>query len=158
MITYAVIPTPLGHLTAVAQNGAVTHLLLPDAPLSIPADATSGNDPALEALSQWLRRYFAGEHPAIQFPINPRGTPFQRRVWDQLLHIPYGNSVSYASIARALNKPGAAQAIGQAVGANPIPIVIPCHRVLGVRGQLTGYAGGLAAKRYLLDLERISYR
>jgi methylated-DNA-[protein]-cysteine S-methyltransferase len=107
----------------------------------------------VEATSQ-LRAYFAGRLREFQLPLDLRGTDFQLRVWRQLLTIPYGETRSYSQIARAIGAPAAARAVGAANGANPISIVVPCHRVIGGSGKLVGYGGGLALKRRLLDLER----
>lgn len=107
-----------------------------------------------EALSQ-LRAYFSGERRAFDLPLDVRGTDFQRSVWEQVALIPYGETVSYGEIARRIGKPGGARAVGAAVGANPLPIIVPCHRVLGADGSLTGYGGGLEIKEALLRLEGI---
>jgi methylated-DNA-[protein]-cysteine S-methyltransferase len=105
-----------------------------------------------EACGQ-LDEYFAGERTEFDLPLNPAGTPFQRRVWDALKTIPYGEIRSYGEIAEQIGRPGAARAVGLANGRNPISIVVPCHRVIGASGALTGYGGGLERKQYLLDLE-----
>jgi methylated-DNA-[protein]-cysteine S-methyltransferase len=107
----------------------------------------------LEAVRQ-LRSYFAGELREFQLPLDMRGTDFQLRVWRQLLTIPYGETRSYSEIARAIQAPHAVRAVGAANGANPISIVVPCHRVIGSSGKLVGYGGGLPLKKRLLDLER----
>lgn len=104
--------------------------------------------------SRQLAAYFAGRLREFDLPLRPEGTPFQRTVWDALLRIPYGETTSYGALAHALGKPEASRAVGLANGSNPIPIVIPCHRVIGAGGKLTGYGGGLELKRRLLDLER----
>jgi len=109
--------------------------------------------PFAEALRQ-LRAYFAGDLHTFSLALAPAGTPFQRRVWDALLEIPYGATASYRDIAIAIGKPSAVRAVGLANGRNPIPIIIPCHRVIGSDGSLTGYGGGLDVKRFLLELER----
>jgi methylated-DNA-[protein]-cysteine S-methyltransferase len=101
-----------------------------------------------------LSAYFAGRLRQFDLPLRPDGTPFQQSVWGALLRIPYGETTTYGALARNLGKPDAARAVGLANGSNPIPIVIPCHRVIGARGRLTGYGGGLDLKRRLLDLER----
>ena len=104
-------------------------------------------------LRRQLAEYFAGERTAFELPLAPAGTPFQRGVWDALLAIPYGETRSYGELAAAVGKPGAARAVGRANHDNPIGVVIPCHRVIGAGGSLTGYAGGVERKRYLLELE-----
>jgi methylated-DNA-[protein]-cysteine S-methyltransferase len=101
-----------------------------------------------------LDAYFAGRLRVFELPLAPQGTEFQRTVWDALLRIPYGETTSYGALARSLGKPEASRAVGLANGRNPIPIVIPCHRVIGSGGSLTGYGGGLDLKRRLLALER----
>ncbi len=112
-----------------------------------------GAHPLLEGLITQLGEYFARQRREFTVPLDPRGTDFQRRVWDLLLAIPYGETRTYESLARALASPGAIRAVGAANGANPIAIVIPCHRVINTGGGLGGYGGGLARKRTLLDLE-----
>lgn len=113
-----------------------------------------GDTPVLrEALAQ-LRQYFAGKRQHFDVPVDATGTEFQRRVWALVAAIPYGQTVAYASIARQLGSSGKARAVGAAVGANPIPIIIPCHRVIGADGSLTGYGGGLRMKVWLLRHER----
>jgi methylated-DNA-[protein]-cysteine S-methyltransferase len=107
----------------------------------------------IEAISQ-LRAYFAGELREFQLPLDMRGTDFQLRVWRQLRTIPYGETRSYSEIASAIQAPNAVRAVGAANGANPISIVVPCHRVIGSGGKLVGYGGGLPLKKRLLDLER----
>jgi methylated-DNA-[protein]-cysteine S-methyltransferase len=105
-----------------------------------------------EAVDQ-IRRYFAGELTDFDLRLEPRGTEFQRRVWDALRAIPYGERRSYGELARSIGRPGAARAVGAANGANPIALVVPCHRVIGWNGDLAGFGGGLERKRLLLDLE-----
>lgn len=103
-----------------------------------------------------LEEYFAGERETFDLPLAPRGTPFEKSVWNELSRIPYGETRSYAEIARAIGRPGAARAVGRANGANPIPIVVPCHRVIGANGSLTGFGGGLEVKSLLLEIEGAS--
>ena len=113
------------------------------------------DDPALLAPVQGqLEAYCRGELRTFDVPLAPKGTPFQLRVWDELLRIPYGETISYGELARRLGNPLLTRAVGTGNGANPISIIIPCHRVIGADGSLTGYAGGLDLKRTLLDLER----
>lgn len=101
-----------------------------------------------------LEAYFAGKRTDFDIPLNPCGTAFQKQVWNALLKIPYGETCSYGDIAKLIRKPKASRAIGGANNKNPIPILIPCHRVIGANGQLVGYGGGLNKKKWLLDLER----
>ncbi len=100
-----------------------------------------------------LKEYFQGERKSFDVPVKPVGTPFQQKVWEKLFEIPYGETVSYGGIAHRLGKPKAARAVGSACKSNPIPIIIPCHRVIGSNGNLTGFGGGLEIKRMLLSLE-----
>lgn len=149
MTLYDTIDSPLGELLLAGDGDALTGVHMDGAP-----GAGWRRDPAVlrEAASQ-LRAYFAGELRDFDVPLAPRGTPFQQQVWAALREIPYGHTVSYAELAAAAGRPGAARAAGAANGRNPIAIVIPCHRVIGAGGALTGYGGGLARKRMLLDLE-----
>ena len=104
-----------------------------------------------------LLEYFRGKRRAFDLPLDPRGTPFQRRVWEALAAVPYGETVTYGALARRAGSPKAVRAVGQANHRNPLPILLPCHRVVGADGSLTGYAGGLELKRFLLDLEGAGY-
>lgn len=108
---------------------------------------------ALAPVRRALSAYLNGEPPVLPLPLCPRGTDFQKKVWQQLMTIPYGTTVSYQDIARGLGRPSAVRAVASAIGRNPIQIFIPCHRVIGKNGALRGYAGGLAMKQRLLDLE-----
>jgi methylated-DNA-[protein]-cysteine S-methyltransferase len=143
--------SPIGTLTVVVDaGGALTHVLFEDqAP-----PARAERDPArcAAAVAQ-LREYFAGERTDFDLPLSPAGTEFQRRVWEELRAVAYGSVTDYGSLGARIGRPGAARAVGRANATNPIPIVIPCHRVIGANGSLTGYAGGIEAKRLLLDLE-----
>ena len=121
---------------------------------SDPAAGLVRDDDALAAARQQLEEYFAGERQTFDLELAPVGTEFQQRVWAQLRAIPYGETATYGEIATALGNPGASRAVGLANGANPIAIVVPCHRVIGADGRLTGYAGGTDRKRALLDLEQ----
>jgi|SRR5579862_3362944 len=109
--------------------------------------------PALREAVGQLRSYFAGELRDFDLVLDLQGTDFQKRVWHELLHIPYGETRSYSYVANTIGAPKAVRAVGAANGSNPIPIVVPCHRVIGAGGSLTGYGGGLPLKRFLLDLE-----
>lgn len=117
------------------------------------ARAVQGNCPVLEQAKAWLRAYFAGEIPTFLPPMKPMGTPFQLRVWELLLQIPYGQTLTYGQLTKKLGCKST-QAVGGAVGRNPISILIPCHRVLGAGGKLTGYAGGVDKKKALLNTEQ----
>ncbi len=101
-----------------------------------------------------LKAYFAGERFKFQFPLSPSGTAFQLKVWGALQRTPYGQTISYGQVASSIGNPKASRAVGAAVGSNPLPIVVPCHRVIGKSGSLTGFGGGLPAKRMLLELEQ----
>lgn len=118
-----------------------------------PAGSSTSASLILEESARQLRAYFAGALREFSIPLDPRGTEFQMRVWRQLETIPFGEVRSYAQVAEAVGAPRAVRAVGAANGANPLPIVVPCHRVIGSSGKLVGYGGGLALKRRLLDLE-----
>ena len=137
-----------------AEGGAITGLFLKGqrhAPaLSWEELPRETSDLLLLAANAWLIRYFAGENPPVDLPLEPPGTAFQKAVWALLTEIPYGKTVTYGDLARRLSS--SPRAVGGAVGRNPISILIPCHRVVGAGGSLTGYAGGLAAKKFLLAL------
>jgi len=140
----SILLTPVGELTIVEEDGALVEIHF-GAPH--PAPRAEG------AVVRQLREYFAGERKTFDLPIKPKGTPFQLAVWSELQKIAYGATRSYADIARAIGRPAAVRAVGAANGANPIPIVIPCHRVIGSNGSLTGFGGGIDMKRRLLDFE-----
>ena len=154
------IDTPLGKIQAAAEDHALRGLWFIGQkyfPANTNGWLEDGDYPVFVSLKTWLDDYFAGKNPKINFPLAPRGTPFQQAVWDLLLKIPYGETTTYGAIAEKLagpGKKGSSQATGGAVGHNPISLVIPCHRVVGANGSLTGFAGGLDKKRYLLDLEK----
>jgi len=152
---YDTLDSPLGGLLLVGYERAITGLyMLPEHNHAPSVGATWRRDgaPFAEARRQ-LRAYFAGELTEFDLPLEPRGTAFQREVWAALRKIPYGRTVGYAQLAAAVGRPRAARAVGAANGRNPISIVIPCHRVIGAAGALTGYGGGLERKRSLLELE-----
>ena len=154
------VPSPVGNLLLTSNGSAVTGLWLEGqkyyARTVQEPTRENPDDPALRQAQAWLAAYFAGEFPLPPLPpLAPEGTAFQRRVWDLLLAIPYGSTTTYGTLARELGlSPASARAVGSAVGHNPISILIPCHRVLGADGRLTGYAGGLERKRFLLELEQ----
>ncbi|MGH2763140.1 MAG: methylated-DNA--[protein]-cysteine S-methyltransferase [Thermoleophilaceae bacterium] len=153
---YGTLDSPLGELLLVGDGEALTGLhMLPEHRHPPGVGPGWRRDPAsfAEAVRQ-LRAYFAGELTAFDLPVAPRGTVFQRAVWDALREIPYGSTIGYGELAAWLGRPAAARTVGAANGRNPIAIVIPCHRVIGASGALTGYGGGLDRKRRLLELER----
>jgi methylated-DNA-[protein]-cysteine S-methyltransferase len=150
------VASPVGELTLVASDGGLVAILWPDdSPRRVPLAANTF-DPAHPILAdtvQQLEEYFAGSRLAFDLPLDMRGTAFQRAVWHALTTIPYGETRSYRDLARQLGNPAATRAVGAANGRNPVSIVVPCHRVIGSSGKLTGFAGGLEAKAYLLGLE-----
>lgn len=148
---HAELDTPLGTVSfAIDARGRLVELRFGPSPAT--GDAL---DAAGRRVRDELAEYFARRRRAFGLPIAPTGTAFQRRVWRALMQVPYGQTASYADIARRIGRPGAARAVGQANGANPIPIVIPCHRVIAADGTIGGYSGGLDVKRRLLELEQI---
>ncbi|MGP3990944.1 methylated-DNA--[protein]-cysteine S-methyltransferase [Streptomyces sp. 3N207] len=155
--THTVIDSPVGPLTLVADGGTLTAVYM-EQQRHRPAEETFGErDPSplvFGQVAEQLGEYFAGERTEFTLPLAPRGTAFQRTVWDALCDIPYGETLSYGQLAERIGRPGAARAVGLANGRNPISIVVPCHRVIGSTGQLTGYGGGIERKRHLLDFER----
>ena len=149
--------SPIGELRLVEQAGAITAIEF--SPFRDPDGRVRGNrddaHPLLVETKRQLTAYFARDLKEFDLPLTPAGTDFQKRVWDQLVGIAYGQTASYGQIAAQLGKTNAAsRAVGLANGSNPIPIVIPCHRVIGANGTLTGYAGGVARKQTLLELEQ----
>jgi methylated-DNA-[protein]-cysteine S-methyltransferase len=143
-----------GRFAVAAHDGAITHLLLPNADAPPPRDGAVDSDTSLaaEAVRQ-LSEYLAGGRDRFDLPYNPAGTEFQRAVWFALRDIDYGRTASYADLARTIGRPHAVRAVGAATGANPIAVFLPCHRVIGANGSLTGYGGGLELKQALLSLE-----
>ena len=144
------IDSPIGRLLLTGDAHGLTGLHME------PFDIDPGwrADPAAFADAEaQLREYFAGGLTAFDLPLAPCGTPFQRDVWEKLREIPYGETATYGEIAAAIGKPWASRAVGAANGRNPIAVIVPCHRVIGANGTLTGYAGGLERKRKLLELE-----
>ncbi len=155
-MTHSVLDTPIGPLTIVERDGALVAILMQEHHrVPVPEEAWGERvDDALPAATRQLSEYFAGTRTEfVDLPLGAAGTEFQRQVWDALAGIPYGRTITYGELAAQVGREGAARAVGAAVGRNPISIVVPCHRVVGSDGSLTGYAGGPARKRYLLDLE-----
>jgi len=152
---HTVLDSPYGPLTLVATDGILSNLYMTDQ-RHRPAQETFGvrdDRPFGEAIDQ-LEAYFAAELKEFTLELHLHGTPFQRSVWEQLLRIPYGETRSYGDLAAALGNPGASRAVGLANGKNPVSIIVPCHRVVGSNGSLTGYGGGLERKQRLLDFEQ----
>ena len=154
MTSFMTIDSPIGPLTLLASDGELTGLYMddqryaPDAPQTWKSDRSAFGD----AVAQ-LNAYFAKELQEFDLPLRPSGSPFHLAVWNELTRIPYGQSTSYGDVARRVGTPSAYRAVGRANGRNPIAIVIPCHRVIGSNGSLTGYGGGLDRKRWLLSHE-----
>ena len=149
MTSKALYHSPLGDIEVVGDDSAVTALRF--IPISITSTIT--NSTPLKETFRWLDIYFSGRSPQFMPPLRPQGTPFQLRVWHELLKIPYGTTTTYGDIARHVGC-RSAQAVGQAIGHNPIAIIIPCHRVIGADGSPTGYAYGIEHKMQLLNIER----
>ena len=149
--------SPLGRITLVSDGKSLTELNFSEPlgePKIDPTESPSGDlSPIVAETCRWLDLYFSGKQPDFTPPLNPQGTPFQQKVWRELLTIPYGQTTSYGAIAKRIGC-RSAQAVGQAIHRNPIAIIIPCHRVIGADGSLTGYASGLAIKEQLLILEK----
>lgn len=143
--------SPVGPITLVATGEALEAALFDGAS---PPDARPGPTPLLDAARAQLDAYFAGTRRRFDLPLAAAGSPFQREVWAALCRIPWGETRSYGDVARELGKPDAVRAVGAANGRNPIAIIVPCHRVIGAGGALTGYAGGLERKRWLLSHEQ----
>jgi methylated-DNA-[protein]-cysteine S-methyltransferase len=151
--TYAVVDSPLGPLLLAAEEGALTLLWMSPLPERGAGAAEARDREVLDAAREQLEAYFDGDLTVFDLPLAPRGTAFQRRVWAALVEIPFGETTSYGALAQRLDRPGAARAVGLANGRNPISIIIPCHRVIGSDGRLTGYGGGIDRKAWLLDHE-----
>ncbi len=152
---HTVVDSPVGTLTLVAAEGILTGLYM-DLQRHRPLEETFGprdRTPFTEVITQ-LEEYFAARRTEFDVPVTLAGSPFQRTVWAALREIPYGETTSYGRLAERLGRPTAARAVGLANGRNPIGIIVPCHRVVGSTGDLTGYGGGLERKRYLLEFER----
>ncbi|WP_331774959.1 methylated-DNA--[protein]-cysteine S-methyltransferase [Sulfurospirillum sp. 1612] len=153
---YKAIQSPIGTIYAIANATHLLALLIKSTKeeMNLQFDNPLQEDNTILVQTQHqLHEYFEGKRTTFDIPLLPQGTPFQKAAWDALIKIPYGNTISYKTQALSIGKPKAIRAIGGANGANPIPIIIPCHRVIGTGGKLTGYASGLEIKKYLLDLE-----
>lgn len=161
-VIVARVPTSAGLFGAAVTPQGLARLTFPDEPVEFchgwvrrwaPGARVVESGPALEPVAEQLAAYFDRRLKAFDLPLDMRGTPFQREVWQALTSIPFGQTRSYAQIAAQVGRPQAVRAVGAANGANPVPIIVPCHRVIGSNGTLTGYAGGLELKRRLLELE-----
>jgi len=152
---HAVMDSPVGRLTLVGGGGKLAGLYMTEQRHRPAEDHFGDRDDTLfpDVVGQ-LAEYFAGERTEFTVPLAPRGTPFQHLVWDALRAVPYGETVTYGELAERIGRPSAARAVGHANGHNPISIIVPCHRVVGAAGALTGYGGGLPRKRFLLAHER----
>ena len=154
-VRYRIIPSPIGDLVAWGDGDKLAGLGFTDSSKATSVGTTSErDDAAFEDVVRQLRAYFDGELKSFDVELETRGTPFQRRVWDALQRIRYGSTTTYGRLATELGDPRAVRAVGLANGRNPISIIIPCHRVIGVGGGLTGYGGGLHRKQWLLAHER----
>ncbi|KAF1721034.1 methylated-DNA--[protein]-cysteine S-methyltransferase [Pseudoxanthomonas wuyuanensis] len=155
MIFHQRIDSPVGPLLLAADDEGLRLIEFhsPRHPMAQLDQWQQGDHPLLQAAHAQLQEYFAGERQDFDLPLAPQGTDFQRKVWHMLASIPYGQTISYAQLAQWVGKPTATRAVGAANGRNPLPIVLPCHRVIGADGSLTGFGGGLPTKHYLLKLE-----
>ena len=150
-LTTRTLETPIGELLLVASDRGLRAVCFPG--WTRGPDEVEGDSPVLDEAARQLDEYFAGTRTAFDLPLDLVGTPFQVDAWHGLAEIPYGETVSYGEQARRLGKPDAVRAVGAANGRNPLPIVLPCHRVIGADGSLTGFGGGLHVKQALLDHE-----
>ena len=145
------IPSVLGKLMLEEEDGKIVRLLFER---DMPANVKQSDTPTLQKAAQELSEYFAGNRKEFDIPLNPKGTDFQKSVWNALCTIPYGKTMSYGQVAAQIGNPKASRAVGMANNKNPIPILIPCHRVIGAKGKLVGYGGGIWIKQKLLELEQ----
>ena len=152
---YAYMDSPVGRLLLAADDEALRLIEFPSPrhPMSRVDDWIEGENGILRGTRAQLDEYFEGRRSRFELPLGPRGTEFQRAVWHTLAGIPYGTTISYAQLATRVGKASAMRAVGAANGRNPLPIVLPCHRVVGSDGSLTGFGGGLPTKQFLLELE-----
>jgi len=159
MTTHTITDSPIGELTLVADEGKLTGVYFPHHWYK-PGAHTFGlrSDAGFEEVTEQLAEYFAGDRRRFELTVEPRGVAFQALVWDLIEQIPYGQTVTYGDLARQVGDGATPKDVGAAVGRNPVSVIVPCHRVVGKDGSLTGYAGGLARKRFLLDLEERAAR
>lgn len=154
-IHWQTIDSPIGHLMIAANDTGIRAIEFPENrhPVSRNDEWHETPHPLITQAAKQLGEYFAGQRREFDLPLAPQGTAFQLQVWDALRSIPYGETRSYAEQAQSIGKPNAVRAVGAANGRNPIPIIVPCHRVIGANGTLTGFGGGLPIKQYLLQVE-----
>jgi methylated-DNA-[protein]-cysteine S-methyltransferase len=158
-VSYAYLESPIGELLISADRGGLQQILFSTNGRPARPDPVWQEDAsALVDVIRQLKAYFAGALERFDLRLSPQGTPFQQKVWSELQNIAYGETISYGELARRIGNPKASRAVGLANGSNPIPIVIPCHRVIGSNGKLTGYGGGLPVKEKLLALEKRQLR
>ena len=158
MTRYARFTTPLGTILATAEGGSLTSVNFVGAKYTPHAGADWTEDPdgaPLKECARQLGEFFAGKRECFDLPLAPAGTQFQQRVWREIARVPFGGTITYAQLAARAGAPGSARAAGAATGRNPIAIVVPCHRIVGTDGRLTGYAGGLERKMKLLEIEGV---
>ena len=148
------VESPVGLLTLAGRNGRLRHLRMVDQTYEPSREGWVNDEGAFDDVVRQLDAYFAGDLTEFDLELDLVGSDFQKRVWAELLAIPYGETRTYGEIARDIGSAGASRAVGLANGHNPIGIIVPCHRVIGANGSLTGYGGGLARKRHLLDMEK----
>ena len=153
---FTTVASPIGDLLLTADDRGLTGLFMTPHPTGSPDDGhrRDDDDVVLADVRRQLQQYFAGEHIEFDVPLALTGTPFQQQVWSGLRDIPYGETISYGTLARRIGKPTAQRAVGLANGRNPVAVIVPCHRVIGANGSLTGYGGGLDRKQILLALEQ----
>lgn len=152
---YSYVESPVGNILIAADEEGLKHVIFPTGKNAIkPSRDWIRDDAKLSEARQQFQDYFDGKRKSFDLKLSPSGTPFQKDVLDALQHIPYGETCSYADIAKAIGRPKACRAVGAANGRNPLSIVIPCHRVIGASGDLTGFGGGLSTKKVLLELEK----
>ena len=158
-LSYTYLESPIGTLLLAGDSDGLQQILFStDGRPARPDPEWEENPSALKEVVRQLRAYFSGELEHFDLRLSPEGTPFQQKVWSELQKIPYGKTISYGELARRIGNPKASRAVGLANGSNPISIVIPCHRVIGSNGKLTGYGGGLPIKEKLLALEKRQLR
>jgi methylated-DNA-[protein]-cysteine S-methyltransferase len=161
MIRYALFESPLGTVMAVADEDGITHIDFIDAKYVRRIGPDWVEDPRAPALRECVKQlseYYDGKRTTFDLPLAPRGTDFQMRVWQEIARVPFGETITYGELAKRAGAPGHARAAGAATGRNPIGVVVPCHRIVGADGSLTGYAGGLERKRELLEIEGVLQR